>query len=223
MFQILIVEDDRALNNSIREHLILNGYSAVSAYEADTAFSVLHRQPIDLILSDIMMPEIDGIEFASRVRNLSSTIPILFLTARDDFETKKLSYQTGIDEYLVKPIDLDELVLHIQALLRRSQMASQREISVGNVHLNVDETTLQIDGEDVPITFREFSLLRKFLTNPGKTFTRAQLMDEFWSIDTDSSPRTVDVYMTKLRNKLAKAEGFSIATVYGLGYKAGLK
>lgn len=102
-------------------------------------------------------------------------------------------------------------------------MASQREISVGNVHLNVDETTLQIDGEDVPITFREFSLLRKFLTNPGKTFTRAQLMDEFWSIDTDSSPRTVDVYMTKLRNKLAKAEGFSIATVYGLGYKAVLK
>lgn len=134
-----------------------------------------------------------------------------------------MSYQTGIDEYLVKPIDLDELVLHIQALLRRSQMASQREISVGNVHLNVDETTLQIDGEDVPITFREFSLLRKFLTNPGKTFTRAQLMDEFWSIDTDSSPRTVDVYMTKLRNKLAKAEGFSIATVYGLGYKAVLK
>lgn len=220
MFQILIVEDDGALSQTIKMYLEQNQFRAVCCENAEKAYDVLYRSKIDLILSDVMMPDTDGIAFAQSVRRLDSRIPILFLTARDDFQTKKRGYEAGIDDYMVKPVDLDELLLHIHALLRRAGIAAKQVLTVGNLTMWVEETRITIDGAEVPVTVREFNLLQKLLANPGKTFTRAQLMDEFWSVESNSTPRTVDVYMARLRSKLAGCDGFEIATVYGLGYKA---
>lgn len=220
MFQILIVEDDIALNNTVRAYLEKKGYGAFSAYSAAEAYDILEKQAIDLIISDVMMPEVDGIEFARAIRRSNESIPILFMTARDDFPTKQLGYAAGIDDYMVKPVDLDELTLHIHALLRRAGVQKAKELTIGNLTMKVDETAITVNGKPVPVTVREFKILFKLLSNPGKTFTRAQLMDEFWNPDAASSTRTVDVYMVRLRNKLADCDGFKIATVYGLGYKA---
>ena len=177
----------------------------------------------DLIVSDIMMPGIDGFKFVKTVRSLNEDIPILFMTARDDFASKQRGYRVGIDDYMVKPIDLDELFLRIGALLRRAKIAASRKIEVGNFIMDADEHTAYLDGEEIPLTAREFSLLYKLLSYPKKTFTRTQLMDEFWDVDTQTSTRTVDVYMTKLRAKLAGCDSFEIQTVHGLGYKAVIK
>ena len=177
----------------------------------------------DLIVSDIMMPEIDGFEFARTVRSLDENIPILFMTARDDFASKQRGYRAGIDDYMVKPIDLDELCLRIGALLRRAKIASSHHLEVGNFVMDVDEHTAYLGEEEISLTTREFNLLYKLLSYPRKTFTRTQLMDEFWDADTASCPRTVDVYMTKLRSKLARCDAFEIVTVHGLGYKAVIK
>lgn len=220
MFRILIVEDDMALNNTVRTYLAQSGYEAVSAYNATEAYEVLERRPADLIISDIMMPNIDGIEFAKAIRRSNDSIPILFMTARDDFPTKQLGFAAGIDDYMVKPVDLDELILHIRALLRRAKIQQKRELTVGNLTMKADETAITVNGKDVPVTVREFRILFKLLSNPGKTFTRAQLMDEFWHSDDTTSTRTVDVYMVRLRTKLSACDGFKITTVYGLGYKA---
>ena len=170
-----------------------------------------------------MMPDIDGFEFAKTVRSLNKEIPILFMTARDDLPSKQRGYNVGIDDYMVKPIDLDELFLCIGALLRRSKIASSRRLEVGSFVMDADEHTAYLNGEEIPLTAREFSILYKLLSYSKKTFTRAQLMDEFWDADTNSGPCTVDVYMTKLRSKLSKCSDFKIVTVHGLGYKAVLK
>jgi DNA-binding response OmpR family regulator len=177
----------------------------------------------DCIISDIMMPEVDGFEFAQTVREQNQDIPILFMTARDDFAAKQKGFQAGIDDYLVKPIDLDELLLRIGALLRRAKIAAARKLEVGKLTLDADERTAMLDGEEISLTVREFNLIYKLLSYPKKTFTRAQLMDEFWDGDSSSGLRTVDVYMTKLRNKFSACEDFEIVTVHGLGYKAVLK
>lgn len=169
------------------------------------------------------MPGIDGFEFAKTVHSLNENISILFMTARDDFASKQKGYHVGVDDYMVKPIDLDELFLRIGALLRRAKIASSRQIIVGKFSMNMDEHTAYLDGEEISLTTREFSLLYKLLSYPKKTFTRSQLMDEFWDVDTASGPRTVDVYMTKLRSKLSECDDFEIVTVHGLGYKAVLK
>ncbi|MBR3865127.1 MAG: response regulator transcription factor, partial [Clostridia bacterium] len=173
--------------------------------------------------SDIMMPNIDGFEFVKSVRELDKNIPILFMTARDDFAAKQRGYRVGIDDYMVKPIDLDELFLRIGALLRRAKIASSRKLEVGNFEMDADEHTAYLNGEEISLTNREFSLLYKLLSYPKKTFTRTQLMDELWDADTSSSTRTVDVYMTKLRAKLTGCDSFEIVTVHGLGYKAVIK
>lgn len=220
MFHILIVEDDTALNLTVRTYLEQNGFRAYSALSASEAFDVLEDQRIDLIISDVMMPEMDGIEFARAIRRSNESIPILFMTARDDFSTKQLGYAAGIDDYMVKPVNLDELLLHVNALLRRAKIQQKRELTVGNLTMKADEMSATVGGKKVPVTVREFKILFKLLSNPGRTFTRAQLMDEFWNTDARSSTRTVDVYMVRLRNKLAGCNGFHIETVYGLGYKA---
>lgn len=220
MFRILIVEDDIALNHTVRAYLHQNGYDAISASSATEAYDILDHSPADLIISDIMMPEVDGIEFAKAIRQSNQTVPILFMTARDDFPTKRLGYSAGIDDYMVKPVDLDELLLHIHALLRRAKIEKKQELTVGNLTMRAEEVSITVGNEDVPVTAREFKILFKLLSNPGKTFTRAQLMDEFWDSESRSSTRTVDVYMVRLRNKLADCDGFKITTIYGLGYKA---
>ncbi|MBP3701191.1 MAG: response regulator transcription factor [Lachnospiraceae bacterium] len=223
MFKILVVEDDRELNRSVCSFLNQSGYEATGCLSAGEAYDVMYETVYDLIVSDIMMPGIDGFEFVKTVRSLNEEIPILFMTARDDFAAKQRGYRVGVDDYMVKPIDLDELFLRIGALLRRAKIASSRKLTVGNFTMDMDERTAYLDDEEISLTNREFSLLYQLLSYPKKTFTRTQLMDEFWDADTASSPRTVDVYMTKLRSKLAGCQDFEIVTVHGLGYKAVIK
>ncbi len=223
MFKILIVEDDRELNRSVCSFLSQSGYEAVGCLSAEEAFDAMYENVFDLIVSDIMMPNIDGFEFVKSVRELDKNIPILFMTARDDFAAKQRGYRVGIDDYMVKPIDLDELFLRIGALLRRAKIAASRKLTVGNFVMDADEHTAYLGDDELPLTNREFSLLYKLLSYPKKTFTRSQLMDEFWDADTASGPRTVDVYMTKLRSKLSDCDAFEIVTVHGLGYKAVIK
>lgn len=223
MFKILVLEDGADLNRSVCSFLNQSGYEATGCLNAEDAFDAMYDTVFDLIVSDIMMPGIDGFEFVKSVREINEEIPILFMTARDDFAAKQRGYRVGVDDYMVKPIDLDELFLRIGALLRRAKIATSRKLTVGNFVMDADEHTAYLNDEEIPLTNREFSLLYKLLSYPKKTFTRSQLMDEFWDADTASGTRTVDVYMTKLRGKLADCEDFEIVTVHGLGYKAVLK
>lgn len=223
MFRILLVEDDKELNHTVCTFLNQNGYDATGCFGADEAYDAMYSKVFDLIISDIMMPGTDGFEFAQTVRSLNENIPILFMTARDDFTSKQRGFRIGIDDYMVKPVDLDELILRIGALLRRAKIASSRRLTVGALTLDSEEHTAYLNDEEIPLTAREFNLLYKLLSYPKKTFTRFQLMDEFWDAESGSGPRTVDVYMTKLRSKLAECKDFEIVTVHGLGYKAVLK
>lgn len=224
MFKVLVVEDDRELNKTVCAYLGQNGYDAVGCLGADEAYDAMYGGEVfDMIISDIMMPGTDGFEFAKTVRELDEDIPILFMTARDDFASKQRGFRAGIDDYMVKPVDLDEMLLRIEALLRRSKIAHARRIEIGSLVLDADEHTAYVNGEEVPLTVREFNIVYKLLSYPKKTFTRSQLMDEFWDGDTTSGLRTVDVYITKLRNKFSGCKDFEIVTVHGLGYKAVLK
>ncbi len=221
MFKILVVEDDRELNRTVCAYLNRNGFEAVGCLDVNAAYDEMYGGTVfDLIISDIMMPDIDGFEFARTVRELNTDIPLLFVTARDDFAAKLRGYRAGIDDYMVKPIDLDELLLRIGALLRRAKIAAEKHLTVGKLTLDAQERSAVLDGREIPLTVREFNLLYKLLSYPKKTFTRAQLMDEFWDADSTSGPRAVDVYMTKLREKFADCKDFEIVTVHGLGYKA---
>lgn len=223
MFKILVVEDDNDLNRTVCAFLAQKGYETEGCLNANDAYDKMYETVFDLIVSDIMMPNIDGFEFAKTVRSLNENIPILFMTARDDFEAKQRGFCVGIDDFMVKPVDLDELFLRIGALLRRAKIASSRKLEIGGFVMDADEHTAYLNGEEIPMTTREFSILYKLLSYPKKTFTRTQLMDEFWDVNTESGPRTVDVYMTKLRAKLADCKAFEIVTVHGLGYKAVIK
>lgn len=223
MINILVVEDDSNLNQIVCAHLFDNGYAAKGCFNPDEAYDLMYGNLYDLIISDIMMPGIDGFEFAETVRSLNKTIPILFMTARDDIASKQKGFRAGIDDYMVKPVNLDELVLRVAALLRRANIMDEKKLTVRNLTLDADALTASIDDEEIPVTVREFNILFKLLSYPRKTFSRAQLMDEFWGIDSDTSLRAVDVYITKLRDKFSDCDGFQIVTVHGLGYKAVLK
>lgn len=223
MFKIMVLEDDKELNRSVCAFLNNSGYEAIPCLSANEAYDALYENTIDLIVSDIMMPDVDGFEFARNIREVNSEIPILFMTARDDIASKQRGFRIGVDDYMVKPIDLDELFLRIGALLRRAKIASSRRISVGSLIMDADEHTTYLGDEEISLTSREFNILYKLLSYPKKTFTRTQLMDEFWEADTATAPRAVDVYMTKLRQKLADCDDFEIKTVHGLGYKAVIK
>ena len=221
MFRILVVEDDKELNHTVCTYLQENGYAPVGCLNANEAYDALYGGTIfDLILSDIMMPGVDGFEFARTIREQNQDIPILFMTARDDFAAKKRGFKAGIDDYMVKPVDLDELLLHIEALMRRARIANSRKIQTGDLLLDADEHTAYLHGEEIPLTVREFNLIYKLLSYPRKAFTRSQLMDEFWDSASSAGPRTVDVYITKLRDKFSGCDAFEIQTVHGLGYKA---
>ncbi len=224
MFRILVVEDDKELNKAVCSYLSRNDFEVVGCLSANEAYDAMYGGALfDMIISDIMMPGIDGFEFAETIREQNQQIPILFMTARDDFAAKQRGFKVGIDDYMVKPVDLDELLLRVGALMRRANIASSRRLTVGSLVLDADERSAMLDGEEIPLTVREFNLLYKLLSYPKKTFTRSQLMDEFWDMSTGTSSRTVDVYMTKLRDKFSECKDFEIVTVHGLGYKAVLK
>jgi len=223
LINILVVEDDSKLNYIVCSFLNDNGYHAINCKDAMEAFDRILEEPVDLIISDIMMPEMDGFEFASEIRKQDKSIPILFMTARDDITSKQKGYSIGIDDYMVKPIEMDELILRVSALLRRANIRNERKLEAGSLTLNEEETTAYINGEEAKLTVREFNILFKLLSYPKRTFTRAQLMDEFWGYDNESTPRTVDVSITKLRDKLSECKEVEIITVRGLGYKAVIK
>lgn len=223
MIRILVVEDDERLNKIVCTYLNDSGFRATGCLNVRDAYDKMYSQLYDLIISDIMMPEIDGFEFAKTVRKVNERIPILFMSAKDDLPSKQRGFRLGIDDYMVKPVELDELVLRVRALLRRANIEMERRITVGNLTLDADGMSAEVDGEEISLTTREFNIIYKLLSYPKKTFSRAQLMDEFWDVDSDTSLRAVDVYVTKLRNKLSGCDGFRLVTVRGLGYKAVLQ
>jgi DNA-binding response OmpR family regulator len=223
MVHILVVEDDEKLNNIICAGLRDAGYNPVGCANANTALDAMIDNTIDLIVSDIMMPGIDGFKLASMIREQDKTIPILFMSSRDDLSAKEKGFRIGIDDYVVKPFDINELLLRIGALLRRAKIANEKKLVIGGLTMDADEMTAYVGGEEISLTAKEFNVLFKLLSYPKKTFTRNQLMDDFWGTESESTPRTVDVYITKLREKFAACKDFEIVTVHGLGYKAVLK
>ena len=223
MINILVVEDDAKLNQIVCTYLNDSGYKAKGCLNPREAYDSMYNNLYDMIISDIMMPEIDGFEFAQTVRQLNKTIPILFMTAKDDIISKQKGFQIGIDDYMVKPVNMDELVLRVGALLRRANIANEKRLAVGGLVMDADAMTATVNGEEIPVTVREFNILYKLLSYPKHTFSRAQLMDEFWGIESETSLRAVDVYITKLRDKFSGCGDFKIVTVHGLGYKAVLQ
>jgi len=177
----------------------------------------------DMVVSDVMMPKMDGFALAERIRKTDEKTPILFLTALGDKPSKQLGFRIGIDDYMTKPFDFDELVFRIRAILRRTAVKAENRLTVGNLVMDGDEHTAYVDGEEIPLTVREFDILFKLLSCPKKTFTRSALMDEFWDFDSSATSRSVDVYMAKIREKTSACDGFELVTVHGLGYKAVLK
>ncbi len=220
MIHIIVVDDDKKINQTVCAWLNDCGFEAKGVLSAAEAYDEMYNQLYELIISDIMMPEVDGFEFARTVREVNKRIPILFMSAKDDLPSKQKGFQLGIDDYMVKPIELAELEMRVRALLRRANIETERKLSVGNLVLDADGMTAEVDGEEIAVATREFNILYKLLSYPKKTFTRAQLMDEFWGVDSDTSLRAVDVYITKLRDKFSECDGFEIKTVRGLGYKA---
>ena len=223
MIHILVVDDDPQLNQNVCTYLNDSGFQAKGVLSGSAAFDELYEHLYDLVVSDIMMPEIDGFQLAEGIRNVNKQIPILFMSAKDDLSSKQKGFRLGIDDYMVKPVELDELLLRVRALLRRANIETERRVTVGNLTLDADAMTAEAAGEELPITTREFNIMYKLLSYPNKTFTRAQLMDEFWGVDSQTSLRAVDVYVTKLRDKFSECDGFEIRTVRGLGYKVVLR
>ena len=223
MVKIFVVEDDLDLNRFVSASLKNAGYEVVSCFNGLEAYDKMDQEKCDLLLTDIMMPKMNGFELAERIRANDKTMPIIFMTAKDDKNSKMLGYNIGIDEYVTKPFDMDILLMNVKAILRRAKIETEKEIKVGNFLMNIEERTATIDGEEISLTVREFDILFKLLSYPKKTFTRSKLMEEFWDYDSSATSRTVDVYMAKLREKTAACDGFDIVTVHGLGYKAVLK
>ena len=220
MVKILVVEDDRNFNDLIATILRQNGYTVQGAENPPAAYDLLQSEQFYLVLSDIMMPQVDGYQFAQELRRTDPSIPILFITARDDIASKEKGFNSGIDDYMVKPINFNELLLRIKALLRRAKITADNLLIVGNLTLNNEAITAQVNHQTVDVTVREFQILYKLLSYPDHAFSRAELINEFWDLASDTSMRAVDVYITKLREKFKAADGFTIKTIHGLGYKA---
>ncbi len=222
MIKILLAEDDKALNAHVKNALTNNGYSVECCYNGKEALDILNEKEFDLLITDVMMPLVDGFELVRQLRQTDVKLPVLFMTALDDKPSKMTGYGLG-DDYVVKPFDTDVLLARISSLLRRANIERTRELVAGNLRMNEEEHTAYVDGRELPLTVREFDLLFKLLSFPRRAFTRAQLMEEFWDYDSSATSRTVDVYMAKIREKTTECNGFEILTVHGLGYKAVLK
>ena len=218
MARILVIEDDAELRRTVCSYLRMRGHDPVACAGAGEAFDALYEGGADLVVSDVMMPGMDGFGLAETLRRQDAELPILFMTARDDMAAKQRGYAAGIDDYLVKPFDLEELALRIGALLRRAKVSAEKRIEMGAVVLDASEHAAYLDGEPVSLTAREFDVLWKLLANPKKAFTRSQLAGDFW--EDGGGGRTIDVYIAKIRKCFAGCDDFEIATVHGLGYKA---
>ena len=219
MLKILIAEDDRELRHLFSHVLTRHGYTVTGAENGAQALAALDEDYYDLIISDIMMPVMDGYELVRQLREVGNTIPVLMITAKDAFDDMRMGFQSGVDDYMVKPINVNEMVLRVQALLRRAQMISDRRQTVGGTVLEWDAMTVSFGGESIVLPQKEFMLLYKMAAYPGKIFTRQQLMDEIWGYDSESDSHTVDVHIGRLRERLRGNEDLRIVTIRGVGYK----
>lgn len=219
MFHILVVEDDIELCELFSTVLVKNGYKTTNAKDGIEALNVLDKEYIDLIISDIMMPNMDGFELIETIRNAKFSLPILMITAKESFQDKQRGFLLGIDDYMVKPIDVNEMVLRVGALLRRAQIINERKQWLGNTLLEYDSLSVHQNTETIMLPQKEFYILYKLASYPSRIFTRQQIMDEIWGIDSETDIRTVDVHINRLRDHFKNNIDFEILTVRGLGYK----
>lgn len=220
MFNILVVEDDAALRKMMQSVLQRNGYRPLLAEDGQAALDILEREQADLIITDIMMPNMDGYELTELLRQSNYNMPILMVTVKETYTDKHRGFSAGIDDYMVKPIDINEMILRVRALLRRAQIANEHRLQVGSTLLDWDSLQVYFDNQQMSLPQKEFYLLFTLLSYQGKIFTRQQLLDEIWGMDTESDERTVDVHINRLRDRFKSNQDFEIVTVRGLGYKA---
>lgn len=220
MFSILVVEDNEVLNEMISTKLKLESYDVHSVFDGEEALNTLEHEHIDLIISDIMMPGIDGYELTKSLRDINSTIPILMISAKNQIEDMERGFIAGTDDYMIKPINMQEMTFRVKALLRRSQIANEKKLKIGSTILDYDSLTIKTESNIYDMPPKEFYLIFKLLSSPNKIFTRMELMDEIWGMDTDIDDRTIDSHIKKLRRKFEGCSDFEIITVRGLGYKS---
>lgn len=220
MFKILVVEDDNELNQLFCRTLNRNGYVALGAYDAAQALIMLEKEAVDLIISDVMMPGMDGFEFVKQLRDAKMTLPIMMITAKSDIKDKQSGFSSGADDYMVKPVDLQEMLLRVQALLRRAKSVSERKLSFGGTSLLYDVWTVEDETGSQVLPQKEFQLLYKLLSYPGQIFTRQQILDDIWGPEGYVDSHTLDVHISRLRERFKKNEDFEIVTIRGLGYRA---
>ncbi len=219
MFDILVAEDDFKLNRIYCSALQDADFHTFAAYNGEEALEIVEEHPVDLVISDIMMPGMDGYTLTKQLREAHPALPILMISAKEEYADKRDGFLAGIDDYMVKPVDLNEMLLRVQALLRRAQIVTERKLTVGNTVLLYDSYAAEFDGKTVEIPQKEFLVLYKLMSYPNRTFTRRQLMDEFWGYESDSEERTVDVHINRLRERLKDCRDLRIDTVRGLGYR----
>ena len=220
MFNILVVEDDAELNRLFCTVLSKNGYNPIGASDGEAALDIMQSEYIDLIITDIMMPRLDGFQLTESLRQTDRTTPVLLITAKDSFGDKQRGFLSGADDYMVKPVDVEEMLLRVGALLRRARIISDHRQVVGSAVLDYDTLTVTVGKKETVLPQKEFYLLYKLLSAPGHIFTRQQLMDEIWGMESETEARTVDVHINRLRERFRDCTDFSIVTVRGLGYKA---
>ena len=219
MFKILIAEDDSELRQLFSHVLIKNGYSVTGVCNGKEALDALDKGYYDLIISDIMMPEMDGYELVSSLRTAGYSIPVMMITAKDAFDDMRMGFVSGTDDYMVKPVNVNEMVLRVGALLRRAQMINDRRLVIGGTVMECDSLTVTWDGQSAVLPQKEFMLLYKMASFPGRIFTRQQLMDDIWGYDSDTDTHTVDVHIGRLRDRFRDSKDFKIVTMRGAGYK----
>lgn len=223
MFKVLVVEDNKNLRKLMVTYLKENNYEVLEAEDGKVALEVIDKNHVDLIISDIMMPNMDGYELSRELRNANYMLPILMVTAKDSIDDKREGFLSGVDDYMVKPVDMDEMILRVGVLLRRANIVNQRKLTIKDVVLSYDEFTLRKGKKEFQLPQKEFQLLYKLLSTPNKIFTRQDLMDEIWGYDSESDLRTVDVHIKRLREKFEKFKEFEIVTIRGVGYKGVIK
>lgn len=219
MFKILVVEDNKNLRKLMATYLKKNNYEPLEAEDGEQALDILDKNHVDLIITDIMMPNLDGFELTKQLRDANYMIPILFVTAKESIDDKKKGFLIGADDYMVKPVDMDEMVLRVGVLLRRANIINQRKLAINDVVLSYDEFTLSKGNQIFDLPQKEFLLLYKLLSYPNKIFTRQDIMDEIWGLETESDLRTVDVHIKRLRKRFENISDFEIVTIRGVGYK----
>lgn len=222
MIHILLAEDNISYRNLMQIHLERAGYQVFGADDGDQALVILEHEPIHLLIADIMMPNMDGLELTRQIRNAGYTMPILIVSAKGALDDKRIGFRSGADDYMTKPIEMDEMLLRVEALLRRANITEEAILKIGDCVLNSDTMTASWHDSEIPLRQKEFLLAQKLLSYPGKIFTRQTLMDEIWGFDSETDPRTVDVHIRRLREKLGHINVFEFQTIRGLGYRAAL-